>query len=148
MPTDVCSEGKGANVIGNRQRSRLFNALAERIEDSDLVVYVRCEPRLRPGAVGRLTFVGAAADLRYVLVRISCVGDRLRQIALVGHELQHAVEVAETPDIVDSRSLQTAYQRFGYINHRASVHGITAFETDQALETGERILRELHDGTN
>ena len=131
-----------------RQRSILLQALIDRLESSDVIVYMRCDRQLRRGVSGRLSYVGTAANLRYVMVRVGYVGDRLRQIALVGHELRHAVEVAETPEIVDSGSLQAAYERIGYVNRAASFTGILAFESDQAVQAGEHIFRELQDGTD
>ena len=131
-----------------KQRSILLQALIDRLESSDVVVYLRCDRQLRRGVSGRLSYVSTSGSLRYVLVRVGYVGDRRRQIALVGHELRHAVEVAETPEIVDSGSLQAAYERIGYVNRAASFAGTLAFESDQAVQAGEQIFRELHDGTD
>jgi hypothetical protein len=155
-------EGAGAAVPGVRvederlarlldygkQHSALLQSLVVRLESSDVVVYVRCDRQLRAELSGRLSYVGTSGRLRYVMARVAYIGDRLRQIAVVGHELRHAVEVAETPEIVDRTSLQSAYERIGYVNRFASVRGILAFESDQAVQAGERILRELRDGTD
>jgi hypothetical protein len=130
------------------QHSALLQSLLARLESSDVVVYVRCDRQLRAELSGRLSYVATSGGLRYVIARVGYIGDRLRQIALVGHELRHAVEVADTPEIVDRASLQSAYERIGYVNRFASVRGILAFESDQAVLAGERILRELRDGTD
>jgi hypothetical protein len=130
-----------------RRHSLLLQAQIDRLEDSDVVVFLRCDPRLPAGASGRLSFVGKSAGIRYVLVRVGYVGNRLRQIALIGHELRHAVEVADTPAIVDTASLQQEYAQLGWVNRRASKGGVIAFETDQAVRAGEHILRELQNGT-
>jgi len=131
-----------------KQRSVLFQELVVRLESSDVVVYLRCDRQLGSELSGLLSYVGTAGGLRYVMVRVGYIGDRLRQIALVGHELRHAVEVAETPEIVDRASFQTAYARIGYVNRFVSVKGMLAFESDQAVQAGERILRELRSGTD
>lgn len=130
-----------------RRRSALLQNLIDRLEASDVVAYVRCDHRLRRGVAGSLSFVGSTAGTRYVLVRVGYVGDRLRQIALLGHELRHGVEVADTPAIVDTASFQREYARLGYVNKLASVEGITAFESDSAVDAGEQILRELRNDT-
>ena len=130
-----------------RQRSGMLDGLINRLEASDVVVYVRCDRQLRRGVTGRLSFVGMSAGTRYVLVRVGYVGDRLRQIALIGHELRHAVEVADTAAIIDTASFQREYGRLGFVNRSASRSGITAFESDEAVDAGERILRELKNGT-
>jgi hypothetical protein len=92
-----------------------------------------------------LLFVTARGGTRYVLVRVALFADRARQIAILGHELRHAVEVADAPTIVDSRSLERAYQRFGYENPRAVVAG-RAFDTEAAVATGLRVWREMRSG--
>jgi hypothetical protein len=130
-----------------KPRSALFQALVARLESSDVVVYLRCDRQLRSELSGQLTYVGTSGGLRYVLVRVRHIGDRLRQIALIGHELRHAVEVADAPEIVDRQSLQAAYARIGYVNRFVSVGDIMAFESDQAVQAGTRILRELREGT-
>lgn len=130
-----------------RQQSPLLQSLFDRLESSDVVVYVRCDRQLRAELSGRLSYVGTSGRLRYVMARVGYIGDRLRQIAVVGHELRHAVEVAETPEIVDRDSLRSAYERIGYVNRFASVRGILAFESDAAVQAGERIFRELRDAT-
>ena len=130
-----------------KQHSPLLQSLFVRLESSDVVVYVRCDRQLRAELSGRLSYVATAGRLRYVIARVGYIGDRLRQIAVVGHELRHAVEVAETPEIVDRVSLQSAYERIGYVNRFVSVRGLLAFESDAAVQAGERILRELRDDT-
>lgn len=155
-------DGAGAAVAGVRvederlarlldygkQHSTLLQSLFVRLESSDVVVYVQCDRQLRSQLSGRLSYVGTSGGLRYVMARVGYIGDRLRQIAVVGHELRHAVEIADTPEIVDRTSLQSAYERIGYVNRFVSVRGILAFESDPAIQAGERILRELRDGTD
>ena len=123
-------------------RSPTLRRLIERLDDSDVVVYIRCE-RLRAGVAGRVSFVSTADGIRYLKVGARCAGDRQRQAAVMGHELQHAVEIADRPTIVDTASMQREYERIGYVNHFASTAGIISFETDLALRVGEQIFREL-----
>jgi hypothetical protein len=120
--------------------SATFRGLVERLERSDVVVYLVCDGVLTPA--GRLTFVSAVAGVRYVHVRVSKLASRNQQIALIGHELQHAVEIAGAPDVIDVRSLGAAYERIGYVNRRAATPGV-AFDTEAAVRTGYQILREL-----
>jgi hypothetical protein len=74
-----------------REESPLFRALLDQVEASDVVVYVQCA-RLRTGLEGELTFLTVAAGLGYVLVRIAWDLPLPRTIAILGHELQHALE--------------------------------------------------------
>ena len=119
--------------------SPTLRALVARLHASDVVVYLQCDG---PGAPdGRLTFLSAVGGYRYVVVRMSRFS-RLQQIAMMAHELQHAVEIAETPAIVDGESLVREYKRIGYVNTLSPLPGV-AFDTRAAVRAGERVMKEL-----
>ena len=122
----------------------MLRALVERLEQTDVVVYLQCA-RLRGGIDGQLTFVSAAGGLRYVIVQIGWQLPAQRRIATIGHELQHALEVAAHPAIVDQPSMKEAYGRIGFARERIS-HG-TAFDTAAAVHAGEQVWKELASGT-
>ena len=123
------------------RESPSLHALVRRLEQSDVVVYVECHARMESRVAGRLVFVSSVGGLRYVVVRLARLPTRPQQIAILAHELQHAVEIADTPAIVDSLSLAREYQRFGRVNHSAT-DGI-AFDTDAAVEIGARVMGEI-----
>jgi hypothetical protein len=120
--------------------SPTVRALVERLTASDVVVYVACEAAAHVRMAGRLNFVTAAGGLRYVVIRLKLRQRRTTSIAVLAHELQHAVEIADNPSIVDEASLARAYERMGYRSH--SAHGV-AFDTKAAVETGRRVAEEL-----
>jgi len=122
------------------EASPTVRALIGRLNISDVVVYVACEydPRIR--ATGRLNFLTAAGGLRYVVIHLKARPSRIKAIATLAHELQHAVEIVDNPSIVDGTSLAREYERIGYRSH--SVHG-TAFDTKEAVEVGRRVVEEL-----
>lgn len=126
---------------GYRQSSA-FRNLVTRLQRSDLYVYIEEVPRL-PGALeGRLMILPKAHGHRYVRIQIAVRGSTEDSIALLGHELQHAVEIADRPEIVDSESLARAYRQMidaTQLEHAAG----TAFDTGAANEVGTRVLREL-----
>ena len=126
-------------VQTGREQSRSFSALADRLAATDVVVYITCAP-LRPHIDGELVFLGAAGGIRYVMVRIAPHLTMQRRIAILGHELQHAVEIAERPEIVDSTTLARAYARFGYTRRTGSR---VDFDTAAAIGAGNRIWREV-----
>lgn len=127
-------------VQAGREQSPSFRALVDRLEATDVVVYVQCA-RLRSHLGGELAFVSVAAGIRYVIVRIAPHLTTDRTIAILGHELQHALEIAERPEIVDSRTLALAYAKFG-ITRRAA-HARVDFDTEAAIGTGNAIWREV-----
>ena len=120
--------------------SETFRGLVARLNRSDVVVYLDCGGRA-PSSDGRLTFISAVGGYRYVHVRVTRLASADVQIALIGHELQHAVEIADAPGVVDSHSLAREYQRIGFLSPRITP-GVS-FDSDAAVEAGNRVLREL-----
>ena len=75
--------------------SPTFARLMARLEHSDVIVYVEEVPRL-PGALeGRMMMLPTSHGQRYVRIQIALRGAPDDSIALLGHELQHATEVAQ-----------------------------------------------------
>lgn len=130
-------------VAAGMSRSPTFRSLVERLEQSDVVAYIQMDVQGFDGVAGRLTFLSAVGGTRYVVIRLTPLRSAVQQLAMIGHELQHAVEVADNPAIVDAESMYREYLRIGYLN------GITesgvAVDTAAALEVGGRISDELRD---
>ena len=122
--------------------SPTFRALVQRLIGSDVVVYLRSDAPWHSRVDGRMTFAAAAGGLRYVVVRIREQRTRERMLALIAHELRHAVEVADTPAIVDTRSLGREYERMGYVQQWTNDRGV-AFDTDAAVDAGFQVLAEV-----
>ncbi|HZM59615.1 MAG TPA: hypothetical protein VFB85_07450 [Vicinamibacterales bacterium] len=125
--------------------SPTFRALVQRLLESDVVVYLWCDGVHERVTDGRLTFVSAAGGLRYVVVRLLPLASAQRQIAIMAHELRHAVEIADAPDVVDQESLAREYQRIGYSNSTPLSSKI-AYDSSAAIAAGIAVLRELTDG--
>lgn len=121
--------------------SPTFRALVERLDDSDVIVYLQGDSTPAPNVDGRMTFASKAGGYRYIVVRLRTQSSRRQMLALLGHELRHAVEVADTPAIVDSTSLAREYERLGYVQ-RWNTAGV-AFDTHAAIEAGYQVLAEL-----
>jgi len=127
--------------LGTRT-SPTLRALVRRLTNSDVVVYLWCERADTAPSDGRLTFVSAAGGRRYVVVRLVRFHSRQRQIALIAHELRHAVEVADAPDVVDAESLEREYKRIGYMSSTPTSDRKT-FDTRAAVDAGAQVMREL-----
>src|SRR5262245_55752869 len=120
--------------------SATFRRLVDRIRRSDVVVYLECGGNTG-SSDGRLTFISAVAGVRYVHVRVARMPSTDVQIALIGHELRHAVEIADAPGVVDDHTLAREYQRIGYMNPRLA-RGMS-FDSEAAIEAGYQVLRDL-----
>lgn len=120
--------------------SHTFRRLVDRIRQSNVIVYLECGGSAR-AADGRLTFISSVAGYRYVHIRVVRLASADVQIALIGHELRHAVEIADAPAIVDGETLAREYERIGYLN--ASQLAGTSYDSDAAVEAGYQVLRDL-----
>jgi hypothetical protein len=125
------------------ERSPSFRALIDRLEQSDVIAYVRVIPLNSITLEGRLRFMTAVAGVRYVLVELGCARPLLGQLATLAHELHHAAEIAAAPAVVDNASLIAHYERIG---SRSDMNlQVLTYETDGAQATALRVRRELAD---
>lgn len=126
------------------EHSTTFRRLVTRLEQSTVVTYVDCatpvEFAQRSVPAGRLVLVAYVEGIRYLAVRLDCRSSDVRQLAALAHELQHAAEVADAPEVRDRFSMARLYQSIGY---RAHYTGAQAFETAAAQAAGEATTREV-----
>lgn len=120
-------------------RSDTFRALVERIEASNVFVYVSVNPFIKSSLAGQLNWMTQAGPYRYLRATLSADQSPDQQIATLGHELQHAVEVLDDEMVVSEKSLGALYRRIG----RPSSAATSGWETVAAQETGYRVRREL-----
>jgi hypothetical protein len=123
--------------IGTTQ-SPTFRALLARLAASDLILYIEIVDGIIGGSAGRLYFVTATPSVRYVRIELVAQGNVREMVALVGHELQHAVEVANAPQVRDRQTLALLYLGM-------SENGLTRphFDSVAARMTEERVRSEL-----
>ena len=62
------------------------------------------------------------------MVEVARELDAPRLIAIVGHELQHAVEILEQPQIVNQATFASAYERSGF-KRRHFADGAVGYDT-------------------
>jgi len=131
------SRAVGALLRAGYARSRTFASLLSRLQRGDVIVYIEEMPRL-PGALeGRLLMQPPAHGVRYLRIQIALRGSSADEIATIGHELRHAVEVTDASTVVDERSLAALYRRIGIDR------GPNMYDTIEAQETGRQVRREL-----
>jgi hypothetical protein len=120
-------------------RSELIRQLIEHLEASDLAVYVDFG-WLMAGRGGQLSFITSVGGIRYVTIQIARGLIEPDRLATLGHELRHAVEIADTTAVVDRASFVHHYARIGFDTGR----GVSRmYETDAAVEAGRYVRREL-----
>jgi hypothetical protein len=117
-------------------RSATFRSLVRELDDTHVVVYVRLS-RCRSGVASCLLFASPPGGPRRLLIKVDRFHRSEHELTvLLGHELQHACEVASDPDITDPRSFQRAFERRGW-------KGPAGFETARAQEIARRVAAEL-----
>ena len=136
------NDGRSATVLlRGIERSSTLRLLVDRLESRDLIVYIEMQSALKQQLAGRLTWLTAAGGTRYVRISLNPTLGPESLVSTLGHELQHALEVAMAPDIVDEASLEAYYRRNG-INMRSHTSG---WDTLAARETGDIVRREIAD---
>jgi hypothetical protein len=120
-----------------RRRSPTIARLLVALEASDLVVSldVRLMPRCQ---TGRLRLVASNGPGRFVKVDVSATARWDEALGWLGHELQHAVEVASAPDVRDDGSLETFDRRIGNPQPAQA----STFETEEAIKVRAQVLAE------
>ena len=126
------------------QRSNTFRAVVERLEAAPILVLVHCDIQIPSDLAGRLHLLTSVAETRYVRVTLNCTRPLNAQIAALGHELQHALEVADNADIVDADSMESYYQDMGFRTYHDDRHS-GFFETKEALSVELRVGQEMRE---
>jgi hypothetical protein len=120
--------------------SDTFVQLYQRLERSNVIVHVRRATAVPEGSA-HTQFIATAGSYRFVRITLNVDDVADEDVALLGHELRHAVELADDPDVNDDGDYQRFYDRIGYQScQRAAPR---CYETHSAVQAGRDVLREL-----
>ena len=120
------------------RRSGTFAHLMLALDKSDVIVYIETTRQMPASVAGRMLLAAGPEGSRYLRIQVSGQPNSKEMIALVGHELRHALEVAESPDVRDEASLIALYQRIGH-----SPRGGHQYDTAAAQAAGRQVRAEL-----
>lgn len=125
-------------VTDGLRRSATLAHLVLALDRTDVIVYLETGTTLHPSLAGRLLMAATTSGSRYLRVQIApwLRGNEL--IAIIGHELQHALEVAHSPGVRDERSLAALYRTIGH-----AAEGSHQYDTAAAREAGRQVRSEL-----
>jgi hypothetical protein len=137
----------GAVLADTIQQSASVQKLVDVIEGSNLIVYLARGDCPRP-AIACLMMGGGSAGVRYVRINFrlpegpgKASGWHPSELSIsIAHELQHAAEIAQWPEVVDGASLQAAYVSRGLDCGRRHL------DTDAAIHAGAARRAELSGG--
>jgi hypothetical protein len=75
---------------------------------------------------------------RYLRVQVAVTMNPDEMISIIAHELRHAIEVADAPDVRNETGLVKLYERIG---RKSGVPH--CYETDAAQDAARHVRREL-----
>jgi hypothetical protein len=124
------------------ERSATFGSLIDAIDHSTGIVYVEfgyCAFGHLNGCL--LPFIAVSHGDRYL--RILVTPDKNRRshdqlLALLAHEMRHALEVLEHKEVVDVATMEAMYERIG-----TPLIGQKGYETSAARAAGDAVRAEL-----
>jgi len=123
-------------------RSGTLQDLAARLERAGVIVFLTYNRDLPRSIAGRTSFVASSNGWRYLSTELTERLSRVDLLSLLAHELQHAVEIADAPEVVDEATMSALYRRIGS-DQGQSAEGLEWFETQAAIDTGRRVFTEL-----
>jgi len=124
------------------ERSASFRSLVDAIDRSTGIVYIEfgyCAFGHVNGCL--LKFIAAAHGNHYLRIIVTPGRNRRTHeqlIALVAHEMRHALEVLESKEVVDVPTMEAMYRRIG-----TPLAGRLGHETAEARAAGDAVLAEL-----
>jgi hypothetical protein len=131
------------------ERSATVRHQLARLQAAKVLVYLHSGPCIGSDTMACTILAPANGPVRVVRINFVLNKDRGvvtvikqqrdRLLAQIAHELEHAIEIAESPDVVDAVSLQRLYERIGF----PSTSSPQGFETAAAVRAGEAALREV-----
>ena len=122
-------------------RSPTARTLAAGLLSVDVIVYVQIDTKL-PKGHGATRFVTSTPSARFVRISLAPAGHADDVAALLAHELQHVLEIARAPDVIDTDGVRRLYHVIG--NDRSATSG---FETVAAQEVARQVRQELARGS-
>jgi hypothetical protein len=117
-------------------RSATVRELIARLEATDVIVYVEVTPSPQIH-LARTKLVTAVAGARFLRIGLKSALPPYDVTPLIAHELQHAIEIAEQPDVRDENAVRRLYARIGH------QHGTDSYETDAAKQVERRVRDEI-----
>ena len=127
-----------AALFDGARRSATFAQLLDALDGSDVIAYIELTHDLPATTQGRLILAAKTLERRYVRIQVRAAQAPDELIAVIGHELRHAVEIVDAPGVGDEASMRRHYELVG-----AGRSHTWGFETRAAQDAGWRVRKEL-----
>jgi hypothetical protein len=145
------AEARRLILLANAE-SATFRRLVARLEASDVIIFVGVSRDLPSALAGSTTFTGRAGSSRFLTVRLNRSCGTTTLLGVLGHELQHVVEVADAADVSSSEDLRALYRRIGVRTGPNQYDSLAARQAGAAVRAevghGRRAPRVARGGRN
>jgi len=149
-PCAVRFDDRGLSRLAQQglARSATLRALFAELDRARVIVYTSISRDLGAGVGGRVRFIGVGGDgWRFLRLEVDDRRTRVELLAILGHELQHASEIARATEVVDEASMAAFYDRIGFASVTAAERALPTrarnFETQAAIDVERRVFSEL-----
>jgi hypothetical protein len=129
-----------AALTHGERASETVRRLVGRVNASDVAVYLMFDPHPAPGSAAHLSLITSAPGRRYLRISFDRRLSERDLPAMLGHELQHAVEIAESPSAIDAASVAALYRRIGF---RSRSPQVDCFDSVGAILAGRMVEKEV-----
>jgi hypothetical protein len=120
-----------------KRQSPTFASLLAELDRTNVAVYIELVTYLPPPLRGRLHFMSASGDYRYVRVQVKANLASHDLAASIAHELWHALEIGHEHSVQCEHTMHELYRRIG--DERSE----RRFETTAAIAAGKRVRAEV-----
>jgi len=135
----ILDQALAKTVSDGIARSSTFARIVDGLDRSNVVVYIGFSKLLPPSLGGRTTFITATGKWRYLRIAICTHLSEVQRIAMVAHELHHALEIGSSPEVVDLHTLADLYKAIGTREPCQT----QCYETASAIDAANDVDREV-----
>ena len=133
------TQAEATFVADAQSRSQTVRDFARTLEQGNVVTYIHLA-RTQPGQpASTLRFAARSKQQRFVVLTISSDLPNDRQIALLGHELQHVAELTRVTWVSSQADFRSLLALIGWRDAAQA----TGYETTAALAVERQVTREL-----
>lgn len=133
-----------ATLHDSYDASATVRAIVDELDRSDLIVHVVAMGLdNRRYFAGSMQFIVKSGDRRLLRIAINPWLPPESRAAILGHELQHALEVSRVATVIDKATFAEFYRRVG--REAVGNPNVECYETDDARRVGEQVLADVRD---
>jgi hypothetical protein len=140
-PLDAPSAGA---LSRGRRDSPTLAALLDALERSDVIVHLETRWFRCSGVLAKTRFIARAGGQRYLRISVDARQPEEAAVALLGHELQHAREIAQARWVADQDGLAELYRRIGHRTGREDA-GLLRVDTRAGPDVQRQVFAELRE---